>query len=115
MDHQLRLLHAARPATVSKGHFAGSLQSCTCAPLILQPVSPMTTSREGSDGGSASSCPLPEADLVPAGIVASQAGRSPSGTGQRSGIGRETPSTRNSGQSRAWLTTTRAIGLPPPA
>src|SRR5580693_9047821 len=99
---------AALVATRPNGHLAGSLQFCTAAPLMRQPVSPITTTREGSACGSGNALPRTEAARAEAGIANSQAGRRPSGTGILTVMRLAAPSTVREGQSFAEFTTTRA-------
>src|SRR4029077_4848309 len=56
-----------------KGHFAGSLQACSAAPLIRQPVSPRTKMRWGLAIGSGSAVPAISARDAPVGIATEQA------------------------------------------
>src|SRR5579862_231199 len=102
----------ALAATCRKGQSARSLHAWICAPLILHPVSPSAITRAGSDFGRASDCAFTEADFAPDGIEDSHTGRSPSGIGCRSDIGRLTPSIWIEGHSRGLFTTIRATAFP---
>src|ERR1700719_81650 len=81
--------------------------------LMRQPVSPIATMRLGSGLGRCRTCPLIEADVVPAGILGWHATRSPAGGGTRGDIAMRFPLANNAGQSDTVATTMRASTCPP--